>query len=179
MLFAFSAISQRRNFGECPIFGCQLAATSVDPGCYVFWTSENVPSERVRSKPADIGQLLLQCRRRCSRVIVSLIRPITVSRGNHLCVSRRNIPRGKIHPTVRPILSISKPRQGLIAETAASAIIRKLRQEEEVRAAHNNLFKHLHNHHPRASRSRVGRKLEIDRRKPGPNIISTPRWIAL
>lgn len=120
--FAFSANSQR-NSGERPFFGypCPPVVKCVDST--VFWTGENVPSERVRSKPADIGQLLLQCRRRCSRVIVSLIPPNhTLSRGggNHLCTvssaARRNVPRGKIHP---------RPRQGLIAAVLASAIIRK------------------------------------------------------
>lgn len=110
--FAFSANSQR-NSGERPFFGypCPPVVKCVDST--VFWTGENVPSERVRSKPADIGQLLLQCRRRCSRVIVSLIPPNhTLSRGggNHLCTvssaARRNVPRGKIH---------RRPRQGLIA----------------------------------------------------------------
>lgn len=103
---------------------------------------ENVPSERVRSKPADIGQLLLQCRRRCSRVIVSLIPSNhTLSRGGLIGKKTKTTAREK---------PLNRHHQGLIPAAAASAIIRRdchnnsNRQEEEV-AAHNNLFKHLHN----------------------------------
>lgn len=119
-----------RVFGQFPaqLRGASIFRLPLPSGGQVcrfdcfFLTGENVPSERVRSKPADIGQLLLQCRRRCSRVIVSLIPP------NHTlslavvaiicaqCLARRNEPRGKIHP---------RPRQGLIAAVLASAIIRK------------------------------------------------------
>lgn len=127
--FAFSANSQR-NSGERPFFGypCPPVVKCVDST--VFWTGENVPSERVRSKPADIGQLLLQCRRRCSRVIVSLIPPNhTLSRGggNHLCTvssaekrtARENPPQAPSRPDssstdwqVRLLRKIATPRRG-------------------------------------------------------------------
>lgn len=110
-------VSAFRVFGQFPT---QLRGVFVFRGypyfwwSSVFWTGENVPSERVRSKPADIGQLLLQCRRRCSRVIVSLTPNHTLSLARAvatICVSSE----GNSNP---------RPRQGLIA-ALASAIIRK------------------------------------------------------
>lgn len=117
-----------RVFGQFPaqlrgasIFGCPCPPVVKCVDSTVFWTGENVPSERVRSKPADIGQLLLQCRRRCSRVIVSLIPPNhTLSRGggNHLCtVSSAEKHTARENPP--------RPRQGLIAVVLASAITKE------------------------------------------------------
>lgn len=128
--FAFSANSQRSSV-ERPFFGCPCppVVKCVDSTVF-FLTGENVPSERVRSKPADIGQLLLQCRRRCSRVIVSLIPPNhTLSRGggNHLCTvssaekrtARENPPQAPSRPDssstgwqVRLLEKIATPRRG-------------------------------------------------------------------
>lgn len=127
-----------RVFGQFPaqLRGASIFRLPLPSGGQVcrfdcfFLTGENVPSERVRSKPADIGQLLLQCRRRCSRVIVSLIPPNhTLSRGggNHLCTvssaekhtARENPPQAPSRPDssstgwqVRLLEKIATPRRG-------------------------------------------------------------------
>lgn len=141
--FAFSANSQRYS-GERPFFGCPCPPVVKCVDSTVFWTGENVPSERVRSKPADIGQLLLQCRRRWSRVIVSLIPPNhTLSRGggNHLCtVSSAEKRTARENPPQAP----SRPDSSSTGKCDYSG--RSLRQEEEAATHNNNLFKHLHNH---------------------------------
>lgn len=182
--FAFSANSQR-NSGERPFFGCPFPPVVKCVDSTVFWTGENVPSERVRSKPADIGQLLLQCRRRCSRVIVSLIPPNhTLSRGggNHLCIvssaekrtARENPPR---------------PRQGLIAAVLASAITKedrytKKRKRQPTTTICSNIYTTI-----RASERAAGPSVEseensrlIEPKFRGENavrICKAQRWIAL
>lgn len=184
--FAFSANSQRSSV-ERPFFGCPCppVVKCVDSTVF-FLTGENVPSERVRSKPADIGQLLLQCRRRCSRVIVSLIPP------NHTlslavvaiicaqCLARRNEPRGKIHP---------RPRQGLIAAVLASAITKedryaKKRKRQPTTTICSNIYTTI-----RASERAAGPSVEseensrlIEPKFRGENavrICKAQRWIAL